>query len=172
MRTLVSTIFILFSLNAFASSDQGNLIGRCSYDNQTSQDGSFRKGYVLANFYSADGKVFVAEGVSLVDGSILDRLDKIQIGNESEFDQGVLWPVYEVVLNANSRALAFSGHWISNLARKLNPATPAKSTFAYATRELGVVISSPLIDGSFLQNKLGQPNGYPACVFWESPIAH
>jgi hypothetical protein len=171
MRALIFSIFVLFSFGASASNDP-KLIGRCSYDNQTSEDGSFRKGYVIANFYNADGKIFVAEGVSLVDGSILNQLDDIQVGSESKFDQGVLWPVYEVVLNANSTALAFSGHWISNLARKLNPATPVKSTFAYATRTLGAVISSPLIDGSFLQNNLGQPNGYPACVFWESPVVH
>lgn len=163
-------ISILFSLNVFASHDQKKLIGRCSYDNLTSDGGLFRKGYVVANFYRADGKILVAEGVSLVDGSILDHLDKIQVGNQSELDQGLLWPVYEAVLAPNSTALNFSGYWIDKLARELNPATPAKSTFVYTTRKMGVVISSPLIDGSFLQNNLGQPNGYPACIFWESPI--
>lgn len=170
MKTLTFAVVLSLGLSAFAFDDR-EMIGRCSYDNQTSMDGFFRRGFVVANFYVAGGRVFVAEGVSLVDGSIRDRLDRIRAGGRPELDQGVLWPVYEVMLNPGSTRLNFSGSWIDNLARKLNPTAPPKSTFVYATRELGVVVSSPLIAGSFLQNNLGQPNGYPACVFWESPIA-
>ncbi len=170
MQALIVLSFALLSQIALASAGPKNLIGRCSYDNLTSDDGNFRKGYVIANFYRVDEKILVAEGVSLVDGSILDHVDNIQIGNESKFDQGVLWPTYEIVLSPNSSALNFSGYWIDNLARELNPSTPTKSTFVYATRKIGSVINSPLIEGSFLQNNLGQPNGYPACVFWESPV--
>jgi hypothetical protein len=171
MRALVILSFTLLSQIAFASGGSKTLIGRCSYDNLTSDDGSFRKGYVIANFYRVNGEILVAEGVSLVDGSILEHVDNIQVGNQAKFDQGVLWPTYKITLNPKSSALNFSGYWIDNLARELNPSTPTKSTFVYATLKMGQVISSPLIDGSFLQNNLGQPNGYPACVFWESPVA-
>lgn len=178
MPRLIIALFSLIPLGqpAFAFAESRVMIGRCSYDNLTSVDGKFRKGYVVANFYRTNGqlssasRIVVAEGVSLVDGSILDQLDKVQIAGKSEFDQGALWPTYEVILDSESIALNFSGYWINNLASSLDSTHPEQSTFTYATNKLGKVIISPLIDGSFLQNSLGQPNGYPACVFWASPI--
>lgn len=168
MKILLFVCFTFLSL--FVQAEEKTLIGRCSFDPQTSQsnNGNFRPGNAMANFYSVandqDRKIIVKEGISKIGGFITETTD---IVDGIKIDQGEQWSQYEVSLSRHG--VPFAASWIDMEANSANPGNPQKSIIKYDYPKLNAV-RSVAASGSFLQNVVvGVSNAYPNCIFWMAP---
>ncbi len=172
MKSLILICLIALPLTVHA--EVKDLIGRCSFDPQTAafNKGKFRAGNVVANFYSITDKnghrTVVSEGISKVDGLIIENTDLIE---GSRIDQGSQWPQYQILVT-HAGVPPFGASWIDNEACLSDQKSPKPSIIGYDFPKLGAVRSVPA-NGSFLQNyHVGVGNAYPNCIFWKIlPVA-
>ena len=158
------------SINSTSSflTEVPQIIGRCSFDPQTATDpdneGLFRTGNAIANFYKDSTHVFVKSGVSWVSGRITDKTDLI--GN-TRGDQAESWTSHNVALTRPG--IPFKASWIDDQALQANPAHPTNSIIAYDWEPLSQIRNVPA-NGSYIQNfVVGVGNAYPTCIFWVAP---